>query len=191
MTTILLAGCTALAACGSEGGNPQVESNLLGIYAVDSYKGNTLGCEQASDIDPLPPFVVLYSFLPNDDLDEPRLGGAFCGSIEACRSVATLAEEPPIGWSFIEGNDADGWRGWAVPSAGPANDQCRADVQAHVLTASGDMIEIETKTFEAIFEPSLEGSEATCRVRDALQSIDEDTPCSEILLLEATFDTGL
>ena len=190
-TTIFLFVCAALAACGSESGDPTVNSDLLGIYAIDSYRGNDLGCDNPTELDPPPNFVVLFSFLPNDDAEEPRLGGVLCGSVERCRAIARAAEEPPIGYSFIEGNDAAGWRGWAVPSGGPANDQCRAEVQAHVLTPDGDTIEIETKTFETVFEPALDGTTATCRVRDALLSLDNDPPCVDILVLDATFETDL
>ena len=139
--------------CGDDAGGPTVDSQLLGIYRITSYQGSAVGCEQPSEFDPAPAFVLLYSFLPNDDPDEPLLGGIFCGTVESCRQAAQAASEPRIGYSFLEGNDAAGWRGWAIASAGAANDQCRADVQAHVLTSANmNDINIETKTFQTVFD---------------------------------------
>ena len=104
--------------CGDDGGGPTVDSQLLGIYRITSYQGSTVGCEQPSELDPAPAFVLLYSFLPNDDPDEPLLGGLFCGTVESCRQAAQAASEPSIGYSFIEGNDSAGWRGWAIAGVG-------------------------------------------------------------------------
>ena len=133
--------------------------------------------------------------MPNDDPDEPLLGGIFCGSIEFCRQAAADAPEPQIGYSFIEGNDAAGWRGWAISNSGAANDQCRADVQAHVLTSTNtNAINIETKTFATVFsgEEAADGSGTlTCRNSAALEALRDDPPCTEILVLDATFEAGI
>lgn len=181
--------------CGGDAGGPTVDSQLLGIYRITSYQGSTVGCEQPSDLDPAPVFVLLYSFLPNDDPDEPLLGGLFCGTVDSCRQAAQAAPEPTIGYSFIEGNDVAGWQGWAIASSGAANDRCRADVQAHVLTSANmDDINIETKTFATVFdgiEPTDGSSELTCRNIDAINALREDPPCSEILVLDATFESGI
>jgi len=181
--------------CGGDGGGPTIDSQLLGIYQVNNYQGSTVGCDQPTDLDPAPVFVLLYSFLPNDDPDEPLLGGLFCGTVESCRQLAQAAPEPTIGYSFIEGNDVAGWRGWAIASSGAANDQCRADVQAHVLTsASTDAINIETKTFATVFDgldPTPGSTELICRNVDALAALRDDPPCTEILVLDATFEAGI
>jgi hypothetical protein len=137
--------------------------------------------------------LVLYSFRPNDDPDEPLLGGAFCGSIDDCREVAKAAPEPTIGYSFREGSDETGWRGWGIASTGAVNDQCRAEVQLHDLTSTGaDVIGIETQTFETVFPPTeMEGNEITCSNAEALASLSPDLPCQAIIVLEATHEAGL
>lgn len=193
---VLLTMAAGLAlSCGGDAGGPTVDSQLLGIYRITSYQGSTVGCEQPSELDPAPAFVLLYSFLPNDDPDEPLLGGIFCGTVESCRQAAQAASEPRIGYSFIEGNDSAGWRGWAIASAGAENDRCRADVQAHVLTSANmNDINIETKTFQTVFdglEPMPGSTELVCRNIDAINALRDDPPCSEILALEATFEAGL
>ena len=199
--SIFLATCVAFAftsaaalGCGDDGGGPTVDSTLLGIYRVDSYQGSTVGCEQPEDLEPAPVFVLLYSFLPNDDPDEPLLGGIFCGTIDFCLQAAAEAPEPQIGYSFIQGDDDFGWRGWAISSSGIEGDQCRADVQAHVLTStSSDTINIETKTFATVFDgdQATDGSgRLTCRNAAAIEALRDDPPCSEILALDATFERG-
>jgi hypothetical protein len=179
------------AACGDSQGSPQVDSALLGVYEIDSYRGSQDGCEQASEIEPGPTHIVLYSFIPDDDPD-PILAGVFCSSVDNCRQGASEAPAPAIGYSFTAGNDDNGWRGWAIQSGGGANDQCRADVQVHSLIApSGDTINIETETFVTVFPPELDGTTATCSNRAALEALDDDLPCAEILILDATFVSGI
>jgi hypothetical protein len=199
MAAFLMLGCSGTTGgCGSsEGGSTAtVDSELLGVYEVIRYQGSEDGCDQVTDLDPAPDRLVLYGFRPNDNPDEALLGGAFCGSVDDCREVAKAAGEPTIGYSFREGSDETGWLGWAIANAGAANDQCRADVQAHVLTStSAEAIGIETKTFETVFPPfppmPEEGSTVTCRNADALASLNPDLPCKAILVLEATREAGL
>lgn len=187
--TVLIAMSLALSlslGCGDEGGAPSVNSSLLGVYQVESYQGSQTGCDILDDIEPPPLYVVLYSFLPNDNPDEPLLGGVFCGSVALCQQAAADAPEPQIGYSFTEGSDNAGWRGWAISSSGASNDQCRADVQAHLLTsATAGSIKIETRTFATVFDPILDGMAATCRNIDALAALGDDLPCQEMLVLEA------
>lgn len=186
MAFLLASGCS-----GSDG-SPQVDSDLMGVYQVTSYRGSQTDCDQPEAIEPSPSFIVLYSFVPNEDPDEALLGGLFCGSVELCRQAAAEAPEPQIGYSFTQGSDDSGWLGWAISSAGAQNDQCEADVQAHVLTSTNpEDINIETETVVAVFEPRVEDNTAICSNRDALLALDEDLPCSEILILEATFEAGL
>jgi len=189
---LFLALVLALGCGESSGGVPTVDSDLMGVYQVTSYRGSLVDCEEPEDIEPSPAFLVLYSFIPNDQLDESRLGGVFCSTVEVCRQAARDAVEPTIGYSFLEGDDATGWQGWAISSAGASSDQCRADVQAHVLTSptTGE-IGIETQTFVTVFPPMYDGNEAICSNRDALASLEPDLPCSEILLLEGTLEAGL
>ena len=194
MAAFLVLGCSGSAGgCGSSAGGPTVDSELLGVYQVDRYQGSEDGCDQVSDIDGAPAYLVLYSFLPIDNPDEPLLGGAFCGSVGDCREIAKTAPQPAIGYTFSEGSDATGWLGWGIASTGVVNDQCQADVQAHTLTStSADVIGIETQTFEPEFPPiETEGTEITCRNADALASLSPDLPCQEIIVLEATHEAGL
>jgi hypothetical protein len=199
MAAFLMLGCSGTAGgCGSSEGGPTttVDSELLGVYEIDRYQGSEDGCDQATDIDPAPERLVLYSFLPNDNPDEARLGGTFCGSVDDCRGVAKAAGAPTIGYSFWQGSDEAGWFGWGISSAGAANDQCRADVQALVLTStSAEAIGIETRTVETEFPPfppmPEEGNTVTCRNADALASLNPDLPCKAIIVLEATHRAGL
>ena len=179
------------AACGDSQGGASVDSQLLGVYEINSYRGSQVDCTQPAEIEPGPTHIVLYSFLPDDD-PEPLLAGVFCSSVENCRQGAAEAPAPAIGYSFSAGNDQNGWRGWAIQSGGAANDQCRADVQVHSLIApSGDTINIETETFVTIFPPELDGTTATCSNRAALDALDDDLPCTQILILDATYVSGL
>lgn len=195
LTTCLTLGCTSggVMGCGSstEPG-PMIESALLGVYEVTSYQGSQTGCDPVSDITlGRPDFLVLYSFRPNDEPDVALLGGSFCRDVEECRTVAEEAPEPVVGYSFLSGGDEAGWNGWAIQSAGGANDQCRADVQAHVLTSTGnDTINVETQTFETVFPPMFEGSVATCRNADALAALDPSLPCKEIIILKGTLTSA-
>lgn len=194
LVPVLVLSLGLLGACGDEsGGGPTVDSDLLGVYSINRYQGGQLSCDQREDLEPQPPFLVLYSFVPNDDMETALLGGLFCGTIEACRQAASEQLEPQVGYSFVQGNDEQGWFGWAIAGAGAANDQCRADVQAHVLTDElGDDILIETQTFEVVFPPALvEGNTLECRNRDALASLNDDLECQEIIIVDATFEASL
>ena len=194
----LMFGCSSggVFGCGSSSSGPTVDSELLGVYRIDRYQGSEQGCDSMTDIDNAPGFLVLYSFHPNDKPDEARLGGVFCSGVDDCRLAAKQASEPLIGYSFLQGSDASGWLGWAIPNGGPVNDQCRAEVQAHVLTATGDTIDLQTKTFETVFAPrpeDIDGSNITCRNADAIAALDDrpPPPCKQILDVGATREAGL
>jgi hypothetical protein len=196
ITTCLLVGCTGGGAAGCSGDSgseppPTIDSSLLGVYAIDSYQGSPLepvgedSCEQLSDLDHLD-FLVLYSFRPNDKPDEARLGGFFCETVDSCEEGAALAPEPVVGYSFIEGNDDDGWRGFGIARGGPEGDQCRADVQIHLLSSDGSTLNIITDTVRTIFPPIIDGDTATCRNSDALGSLTPELPCRSRFVLKAT-----
>jgi len=194
--TCLVLGCSSggTLGCGSSSsGGPAVDSDLLGVYQIDTYQGNQAGCDQPTDIDPTPQRLVLYSFVSNDSPDDAFLGGIFCSEVVDCRDAARQAPEPLIGYSFRTGDDASGWTGFAIAATGAANDQCRADVQLHTLTAaSGNKIDIETRTVETVFPPvAMDGSELTCRNADALAAVTGDLPCKAIIVLNATFEASL
>ena len=194
MAAFLMLGCSGTAGgCGGSASGPTVDSELLGIYQIDRYQGSQDGCDQLSDLDGVPGYVVLYSFRPVDNPDEPLLAGTFCSSVDDCREVAKAAPEPTIGYLFREGSDETGWRGWGIASTGVMNDQCRAEVQVHDLTSTGaDVIGIETQTFETVFPPTaMEGNEITCSNAEALASLSPDLPCQAIIVLEATHEADL
>lgn len=194
MAAFLMLGCSGSAGgCGGSASGPTVDSELLGIYQIDRYQGSQDGCDEVSDIDGASGYVVLYSFRPTDNPDEPLLAGTFCSSVDVCREVAQAAPEPTIGYLFREGNDETGWRGWGIAGAGSMNDQCRVEVQVHDLTSnSADVIGIDTRTFETVFPPAeVEGNDATCSKADALASLSPDLPCQAIIVLEATYEAGL
>lgn len=191
---LLIFGCSSSGAmgCGSSDGGLTVDSQALGVYQIDSYRGSRDGCDQPTDIEPTPSFLVLYSFVSIEDPDDPVLAGVFCDSIDNCRQAASESPEPAIGYSFTAGRDETGWRGWAIQSGGAANDQCRADVQVHTLTSPGPQkINIETQTFVTMFEPTFDGDIATCSNAAAIDALDDNLPCAEIIILDATFAAGL
>jgi hypothetical protein len=194
MAAFLMWGCSGSAGgCGGSASGPTVDSELLGVYQIDRYQDSQDGCDQVSDIDGAPGYLVVYSFRPGDTPDEPLLAGTFCSSVDDCREVAKAAPEPTIGYLFREGSDETGWRGWGIASAGAMNDQCRAEVQVHELASTGaDVIGIETQTFETVFPPAeIEGNDVTCSKADALASLTPDLPCQAIIVLEATREAGL
>jgi hypothetical protein len=205
MGGFLMLGCTSsgLSGCGSSsGGGPTVDSELLGVYQIDRYQVTPTDeasqddpnvCDQLSDSDPQPAYIVLYSFRPNDDPEEPRLGGVFCANVDQCRDVAREAQEPVVGYSFSTGDDASGWLGWGTQSSGQMADQCRVDVQAHTLTSpSARTVDIQTRTVRVIFPPAeTDGTEITCRIADAIALLDDDLPCIGAFSLEATFEASL
>jgi len=194
IVAFLMFGCSSSGVMGCSGeAGPTIESELLGVYRIDRYQGSQVGCDAVSDIANPFAFLVLYPFRPVDDPDETLLGGIFCADVDTCRADAKQEPEPTLGYSFTTGDDASGWRGWAIQSGGPSNDQCRADVQAHVLTStSGGTIGIETQTFETVFPPAeMDGTNVTCRNADAIASLNDELECMEIIILEATFEANL
>lgn len=202
--TIFLSTCLALVTigCGDDGGGPTVDSQLLGVYQIDRYQVTPTDeasqadpdiCDQLSDSDPQPTYFVLYSFRPNDNPEEARLGGVFCAGVDPCRALAREAEEPLVGYSFSAGDDESGWLGWGIQGSGQMADQCRVDVQAHTLTSgSAKTIDIQTRTMRTVFPPSeMDGNNITCRIGDAIAALNDDPPCIGAFSLEATFAAGL
>lgn len=174
-------------------GGPKLASGLLGVYKVDRYQGSQDGCDQLTDIAEASSHLVLYTFQPNDGTGKARLGGAFCGDVNLCRALAERAPEPAIGYSFIGGDDASGWTGWAVTGTSPVEQKCGAAVQSHVLTSPmKDAVRIETKTVDVVFAPVAEkDGVATCSNKHAIAAANLDRPCKSLLVLQATRDTGL
>lgn len=192
LTLGALGGATG---CGSSSsGIPPVDSDLLGIYLIDTYQADLESCDQLIDADPPRSHLVLYSFVPNDDMDEAILAGVFCSSVEECRRAGLAAPAPIQGYSFTTGSDQSGWLGWGVQDSGLFNDQCRVDVQAHTLTSTADTIDIDTMTLETTYDPrpeDIDGNEVTCRIADAIDNLDDNLPCIGAFLLRATFEAPL
>jgi len=205
LATFLTIGCTGsgMAGCGSDGGSslgaPSVDSDLLGIYVIDTFQSSPLdevtgdpvpdSCDELADAPASGNFVVLYAFRPNDDPESSRLGAVFCNSLEVCRDVAEGAPQPAIGYSFLQGNDEDGWIGYGISRTGSTGGECQVDVQEHTLVADGASITINTDVREVEFEPVMDpevGTEATCSIRAALENLTPDIPCKSRFLLEAT-----
>lgn len=198
IATCLALGCTGSGTlgCGSSDGNgkadPTVDSELPAIYQITSFRGNEDGCDQVADIPMAPTYLVLYPFFPNSAPNEARLGGTFCASVEECRGFAELAPEPSQGYSFIIGDDANGWTGFAILSNAPIGDtnQCQAEVQVHGLTGA-EAISIETRTVETTYPATVDGTTGSCLNADAIASINDDLPCQALLLVEATHEADL
>jgi hypothetical protein len=177
---------------GSRGSGAGLASDLLGVYRVHRYQGSQGGCEQLMALPEAPAYLVLYGFQPNYGSAKARLGGAFCGDPSLCRALAEKGSEPTIGYSFISGDDASGWHGWAIVDTGHDGDECRASVQSHTLKSTAErVLRIETKTVETVFAPLVEEEVATCKNRHALAAAKADLPCKALLVLEATREGGL
>jgi hypothetical protein len=166
-------------------------SKLVGVYRVTGYQQSEGTCEKLVDLSPAPSHLVLYAFEPSDG-GPTRLGGAFCGGADLCRAVAKQASEPVIGYSFLSGDQASGWQGWAVTETGSAAEQkCAATIQSHNLSSSGqDTIRIETKTVDVVFAPdSEEEGVATCSNKAAIAVASTEPSCKSRLVLAATRET--
>ena len=189
-STLAVAGCA-----GSGGGVVEVDTELTGVYRIDRYVGNQDGCDDPASALAPDDFLVLYGFHPPTNLDDVFLGGNFCSDISTCQKLAKTAPQPQIGYSFVTGDDQNGWDGWAMLGGDVRGGQCLAIVQEHALVPVGGTplsIRIETRTVEtAAFEPSAQdGNEVECRVADAIAAV-SGQPCLEILVLEASRETSL
>jgi len=72
-----------------------------------------------------------------------------------------------------------------------ASDQCRVEVQTHTLTSpSSRVIRIDTRQVETVFMGMVEDTDATCTLRDAIASVNHESPFTALFLLEATFETS-
>jgi hypothetical protein len=181
----------AASGCGSSdgGGTPHVDSDLLGIYLVDLFQTSP-ECGELMDAESTPR-LVLYSVPRNDAPEEAILAGQFCGSVEDCRARVEVLPGA-VNYSFFEGNDAEGWVGYGIARTGFSGDQCAVEVQVHTLSSTSDQsIEIDTREVETIYKPTVEGTTATCGIEDAFGAIMDDSPCTGLFRLEATFETNL
>ena len=181
----------AASGCGSSDGGapPEVDSDLLGIYLVDLFQTSP-ECGELTDAQGTPR-LVLYSTTRNDDPEQAVMAGQFCGSVEDC--LARVETIPgAVNYSFFEGNDADGWVGYGIARTGFSGDQCAVEVQVHTLSSTSDQsIEIDTREVETVYPPAAPGRDATCTIEDALGSITDESPCTSLFRLEATFDRDL
>jgi len=200
--SIFVATCVAFAfasagslGCGDDaGGGATVDSQLVGIYQISQYQLSDLGCESPLNTAPPAAYLALYSYAPPDDPEDPLLLGRFCGSVQGCRiEIRDIPELLNPGYAFSQGNDAAGWRGWAIASRSQASDQCQADVQAHVLTSTGGReVRIETKSFDTVFPPSsMDGNVIECSDEAAIFSLNDDPPCVQLFDVRASFEAGI
>ena len=199
IATCLAVGCTSGGSlgCGSGSGasEPTVDSDLLGIYRLDQYQQSEQGgCDTLVDVDPAPSRLAVYS-VPSDEAPSgAALVGQFCGSVLDCRR--RVKDLPTIvNYSFLQGSDAAGWQGWGIPNEGSlVGEECVIEVQGHTLTSpSSQKIRIDTRQVETSFMATIpEGTtEAICTIRNAIESVDDDDPCTALFELEATFEAGL
>ena len=197
--TCLAVGCTSSGnlGCGSSGGEestPSVNSNLVGIYTLDTYRQSEAVCDLFADVDPAPSRLVLYGAESESAEGGVALGGQFCGSALDCRRKV---KDLPFttNYAFLRGNDTDGWEGWGIASQGMAGDECLVQVQSHTLSTTGEQtIRVDTREVETRYDSSepAEGTDTvTCTIRGAIDAITPDSPCKKVFLLEATFEEGL
>jgi hypothetical protein len=165
---------------------------LLGIYEVDQFQSSP-ECGELMDAQGAPR-LVLYSAL-RVDTQEAILVGEFCGSVDNCRALAGQSDAA-VNYSFFEGSDAGGWEGYGIASQGMVGEQCQVEVQVHTLTSPSDQsIRIDTRQVQTTYPGTIDDSVmppvATCEVSDAIDSISDQSPCTMLFLVEATFETGL
>jgi hypothetical protein len=197
VATCLAVGCSSSGAmgCGSSSspdGPPTVDSDLLGIYQISLYQSDQEGCDQLTDL-ANPGRLVLYSTTATAGSNEAVLAGQLCSSLDDCRARASRFPTLAI-YSFFEGSDTAGWKGWGIANEAMAGDECLFEVQEHSLTSPGDRtITIDTRQVEVQFAATVpEGStRGTCTYRNAIAAINDDSPCKALFLLQATFESGL
>lgn len=197
LATCLAVGCTGGGSlgCGSsdDAGGATVDSELPGIYTLDQYQQSEGSCDMLMDVDPAPSRLLVYGIPSTNNPDKGVLIGRFCGSVADCQQKANEDRPSVVPYSFLQGSDAAGWQGWGIASEGAAGDQCLAEVQAHTMTSTREgAIRIDTRQVEVDYPPSDPGSvTATCTVRGAIDAIDDESPCTKVFLLEATFEAAL
>lgn len=199
LTACLALGCSKGKALGCGGGERESastpsgesrskgDSKLVGVYEVTQYQQSQDTCDKLVDIAEAPSYLVVYHFEPSDG-SSTRLGGAFCGGPNLCRAIGTKAVEPVIGYSFIRGDDASDWQGWAIVETGSSEGKCSATVQAHTLSAPApDTIRVDTKTVDVFFEPVSQTDDvATCSNQHAIAVANDAESCKSLLVLQAT-----
>jgi len=187
LAACLTLGCTGGGAlgCGSSSGGPDpatVDSDLPGVYKITSYRASKTSCDNPPEESLPPQRLVIYPFHP---------------STEGCRDIAELGANPSLGYSFQTGSDQAGWTGHAILEMHDVGENCEARVQTHNLTLpNGGLspIHIESPTVETSFKAELggpSGAEAICRNSAAIASVDDQDPCVEIILLDATREADL
>jgi hypothetical protein len=188
--TVEVAHFSILAVAETSGGS----TLLVGVYDIDSYQSSPSelnACDQLTEVSPPQDMLVLYPFVPNNQMDA-ILSGTFCQSVDHCREVARNAPAPVLGYSFHQGNDQDGWLGFGIAGQSTTSaDQCVAEAQVHKLTSSGDSISIRTDAVEVVFPPQIDGNQASCHAADAIAAFEPGLPCKYRFLLDATHAADL
>jgi hypothetical protein len=144
-----------------------IESGLLGVYTIDTYRVSLEDCDDGvPDVAPPPASrIVLYGY-SEEGSDEIRLAGSFCTSVEACRDVAHAGLTPLMGYSFAR-EGGGGSIGFDFPGGAPYNGEAFGLVQEHMLIRTAGGIRAETRTLQS------------------------GRYCVELLVLEGTFEAGL
>ncbi len=199
IATCLAVGCTSGGnlGCGSDSGStstPSLDTQLLGIYGLDTYQKSEDSCDNLVDVEGAPSRLALYTVRATDDPNKAVMVGQFCGSALDCRR--RVEDFPQLfSYTFLQGSDASEWQGWGIASQGMAGDECLVEVQTHVLTSDANRaIRIDTKQVETRYdssEPAPGSNEVTCTIRAAIAAISSDSPCTVQFLLEATFEAEL
>lgn len=200
LATCLILGCSKGDSPGCGSGKKtasgesalQGTSTLMGVYKLTGYQQSEGTCDQLVELSSAPTHLVLYEFEPADG-GTTRLGGTFCGAADLCRAIGKRAPEPVVGYSFISGDEASGWQGWAITETSSVDDKCAATVQSHTLNPSEpDTIRIETKTVEVFFAPASEEEDvATCSNKHAIATASQEPGCESLLVLTATREADL
>lgn len=173
-------GIALLVAAGAVGCSGEL-STLDGIYEIRSWTESRDGCdaEGASILESRdePYFAVVEQ----EFFGTEYLWGNPCADLPACRELSDGDTVLLFGWTFPDGNDDDGWRGYAW-SAYPLGDRCGGLVVDLSLASAGDgAVRLERRSTDV---PDFAPDDGECEPEDAAAAA-EDLPCTGLEVLTA------
>jgi len=170
------------------------DTELAGVYTIDSWTLNEEGCEEpgpdnGSDLLLWPRVGV------NPDsgtaTDSAWVFGYLCSDVDNCAERQNAGEfEASLvnGWHFDEGSDADGWvasRDFAfIDHDSEEEDACAGYRVDALLTPAEGGVRIETRT-----EIVRWAGDVTCADETVAEHVSGQ--CSELQIIDATFEVDL
>lgn len=179
--TILIGALAALGGCGGDSG-----SAFEAVYTISVWTENPAACTEGASILPQPDTAI---FIKHENFLGTRfLNGVRCSDVAECVNEAQDDETLQLGgYTFEDGNDANGWSGGFFYGF-PADDgTCTGDFEQHVLTGeAGVEIRIESRTVPV--GPIPGDGEGGCEYQTAKEAARDGT-CTALAVLVATYET--